>query len=192
MTTFTQQVGSDGDDAYDWGGTQFEADSLVWWNFSSSTTLLGGSRFNAVTVANGDFIEAGTFIELYPSLTSLDDIDFTIHAEAADDSAAIEGGTALAARDLTSESVRWTSLSAGVGFEQSPDIPLVIQEVTDRGGWASGQDLTIIGVDPQLAVGFASDDYSGTAANAAKITINHTPGGSAGLASQRLKSGVGR
>ena len=192
MTTYTDQVAADQDDLYDYNGVPKDR-TVLYSNYSDANALFAGWRFTGVTIGQGDLINAGTFIELRSRQPSTDDISMDIHAEAADDSAALEGGTQISARTLTTAFVNWVALNVGSGsFVQSPDIPLVIQEVIDRAGWNSGQDLTIITEDTQSSFSFVADDFSFVSSSAGKITIDYTPGGTPSLRSQRLKSGVGR
>ena len=194
MTTYTDQVAADEDDLYDADGNQREDLPYIYVNTPDTFALFGGWRFTGVTIGQGDLINAGTFIELRAVNTTQNDISMDIHAEAADDSAVLEGGTQISARTLTTAFVSWVALNVGAAeFVQSPDIPLVIQEVIDRAGWNSGQDLTIITEDPQSAFQYVSQDFTfSDGALAGKITIDFTAGGTPSLRSQRLKSGVGR
>ena len=195
MTTFNAQVAADNDDAYEYGGIQEDTNTKHWWNFSDSSSLHGGSRFNSVTVAQGALIEAGTNLELTAENSGNNDVSFNIHADDVDDSEVIEGGgTDLDLRTKTTAFVTWSALdiSAAVDdFTATPDITTVIQEVIDRGGWSSGADLTIIGEDVQSSLRFASRDYSHASLGPATITIIYTAGGSSSLVSPRLKIGVG-
>lgn len=191
MTTINLQVGADDSDSYNFGGSQVDTSANVYWNYSSAAAVLGGSRFINVTIAQASIIDSAT-MQIYIVASSMDDIDFDIYAEDVDNSGVLEGGTALDARTLTTESVRWTSLSAGTGFQTSPSVIDVIQEVIDRGGWSSGNALSIIGNDPQTVSAARSHDYSDVSSRAAKLDIDFTAGGTPPIATQRLKSGVGR
>ena len=192
MTTFNSQVAADNDDGYSYADDQWN-DNVCWWNYSDTAELHGGARFNSVTVAQGALIEAGTALQINVDVIA-NDVTVNIHADDVDDSEVIGGGTALPLRTLTTASVNWVALAstttAGV-FITSPDITTVVQEIIDRGGWASGADLTIIGDDTQSSLQSASRDYSNTDSHPAKITIIYTAGGESSLVSPRLKIGVG-
>lgn len=191
MTALSRQVGADENDSYDYAGTQNDTRTIVYHNYTTAAALISGHRFTNVTIGQGDLIESAS-VQTKAVTTALDDISYDLYAEAADNSGVIEGGTQLNARTKTTAAVNWTALAQGTGFVTSPDIKDVIQEVVDRGGWASGNALTILGDDPQSTYAGASVDYSGTAASAAKLDVVHTAGGVPPIASQRLKSGTGR
>lgn len=99
----------------------------------------------------------------------------------------------------TSASVNWDppAWSSGTWYD-SPDISSVIQEIVNRAGWASGNDLMILHGD---RAGTGTNDiqyyeYSGGATNAAKLYIEYTEGGSGGTSfytgPYRSLLGVGR
>jgi hypothetical protein len=191
MTTLNLQVNADENDAYNYAGTARNTKLVVFLNYATGSTLHSAFRFVSVTIGQGDLIESAS-LDLFVFSGSLDDFAFDIYAEDVDNSGVIEGGASIPGRTRTTATVNWTAPNAGVGSEVSPDISDVIQEVVDRGGWASGNALTILGVDPQSAAGASVHDYQEFPATAAELDIVHTAGGAPPIASQRLKSGTGR
>lgn len=193
MTTFNAQVEADADDVY-FSDAIEGAGTALYWNWTTTAVFRAGNRFNSVTVAQGALIEAGTLIQIQARLTFFNDMDTDIHADDVDDSEVLEGGTALPDRTLTTASVAWLeSTISDTTFTSSPDITTVIQEVIDRGGWSSGNDLTIISVKAgPAAVGpMLTDTHEGDATQATKIVIIYTAGGESSPVSPRLKIGVG-
>ena len=193
MTTINRQVAADEDDAFDYDPTsQAEGSNFLWMSYTDSTILNTAMRFLNITISQGDLIEDGTVIQVKPNGTLYDNPAIDIYAEDADNPGAIEGGTELFTRTKTTAFVNWTAVDNPPGFSDSPGIKTVIQEVIDRGGWSSGNALVIITDNTGSTALFMSDDYQASPADAVKLVIIFTAGGTPALRSQRLKSGVGR
>ncbi|MHC5067017.1 MAG: LamG-like jellyroll fold domain-containing protein, partial [Planctomycetota bacterium] len=109
---------------------------------------------------------------------SADDVatNLTIHGHALGNAPAL-GKVAydISSRPLTTASVNWAPspwLSAGDAgaAQQTPDLSAVVQELVDRGDWASGNDVVFIigGTGRRTAW-----SYNGNAAAAAVLTITY-------------------
>ena len=82
----------------------------------------------------------------------------------------------ISGRTLTTAKVTWTATAMGTGVKASPDIKTVIQEIVDRAGWASGNDIVIIfDCLTNANTRFASWDHASQAAPS--ISIDYTAGG---------------
>ncbi len=106
----------------------------------------GGFRFTSVSIPKNSHIIAAD-IQLYSSgfpHAAADDPNFSIYAEAADNSVDFSTNPDIVARSLTTANVAWSATNIGTGYFTSPDITAVIQEMVNRAGWASGNALTII------------------------------------------------
>ena len=113
-------------------------------NIGTTSRYWGGLRFNGVTIPQGTTILTAT-LEFYITSATYDDVYFDIHAEAADN----PGTFAATAHDIDSRSrttayTTWSVDGIGTGWVTGPDIAAAIQEIVNRGGWASGNSLVLI------------------------------------------------
>lgn len=107
-----------------------------------------GFRFRSVGIPQGATVNSA-FLNVTSQASSSNTIDVDIKAEDADTGTALS--TTLYQLDRTTASVEWNP-AAGWTVDneyESPDISSVIQEVIDRPGWASGNNLTVI-IDQDL------------------------------------------
>lgn len=106
-----------------------------------------GMRFQNVTIPNAATINSATF-SCVPWDSGNDEPDITIYCEATDDAAAFAGtSNNISGRSRTSASVNWSNSNLGAtGTERynSASIVSPVQEVINRAGWASGNDLAIL------------------------------------------------
>jgi hypothetical protein len=135
-------------------------------------------RFTSVDVPQGSTISEST-LELIMSTGATYSFDMEVRAEDADDTAQyIDETDATSAADTTA-TVTWTGSGSWSADEvvQSPDIKTVIQEITDRGGWSSGNDLTLrvyyMGDNGQEE-SYSFKTYDSSSAVAAKLTIKYS------------------
>lgn len=152
MSELTRQVGASSDDAHRRLSDDF-------WNLGNYYVGVGahdetyheygdGMRFTNITIPQGETINEAYLIlrcngsrsgTVCNSRISAEDVDDA--PTFADDKAAFD--TRWAAR--TTARVDWDAIPAwtvDVDYN-SPEIKTVIQEIVDRGGWASGQDIVI-------------------------------------------------
>lgn len=141
MTLFSAQIAASADDAQQSADTVTLGDNNI--NISA-TTQYGGFRFNNVTIPAGATINSAD-ITLTTYSDSYDDPDTTIYGEDIDDAPAFTTTTNnISGRTLTTASVAWTATNIGTANKASPDIKSIIQEIIDRPGWTSGNDIAII------------------------------------------------
>ena len=153
MATF--QVTASTDDCYERLNTTFFdlTATAVQAGKSTATNRWGsGMRFLGITIAGGSTIDSA-YLTLRASIDravtvcntriSAEDVDDAITF--ANDSAAFE--TRYAAR--TTARVDWDAIAAWTADTDydSPEIKTVIQEIIDRGSWASGNDIVIFWED---------------------------------------------
>jgi hypothetical protein len=128
-----------------------------------------------VAIPQGATIDAA-ILQLYMPTAAEDVVHADIYGEDVDDSAAFTtGSNNISGRTLTTAKVDWDNANAGApAWIDSPDIKTIIQEIVDRPGWASGQDLSII-LDLQASVDMDVRmwDYTGNAYGA-KLLVNYT------------------
>ena len=177
----------DGQEANDttWAVSGADGDGNRLGNQGASPHDIGMSWDN-VTIAAGSTISSAT-VELFMTYNSGNNSDLITRMQGFDvDDVAVFGATnrpsqiaqttALVNRTYT------TSGDWGVGAWLScDDASAIIQEIIDRGGWASGQALGVVLKDNGSALGdyWQLQDYGRNTAEAAKITIVYTAGGGA-------------
>jgi type IV pilus assembly protein PilY1 len=135
-------------------------------------------RFPNVTILKGATIDSAT-LTVRGDGSRNDNIHTYIKAVAADNQAAPATHAALFALTLTTAvSDLWEFTLTTNGDFVSGDFKSVIQEITDRAGWVSGQAIALV-----LYPNATTNEYGGvyaynaSSANSAKLTINYTSGG---------------
>ena len=139
-----------------------------------------GFRFLNVAVAKDATIDSATF-SVWPQSTVSDDASLVVWGEDADDTVtfASSPSNTVNERVLTTANVAWSEDSLGTGAFVSPsDIKTIIQEIVNRGSWASGNDLCIIcyGVDG-TSKNLTVDSYDTESGNPAKLDITYAEAG---------------
>ena len=182
--TLTVQVAASSDDANQDGSALDTTASTVWLgNAASPTSSYTGLRFTYVTIPHGETISSA-HLEVYSSEQQWVSIDLTLAGEAIGDSPTFTTGNKPSQRTLTTAQVAHSSdveWQANTWYSLD-EVAGVVQEVVDRGDWASGNSLSIIlkGTGSAWGRKFVRS-YNGSAANAPKLVITYTaPGGSAG------------
>jgi hypothetical protein len=171
--TFSTSVAASADDAFQasngdmtLNGTTILLDAATEW---------GGVRFTNVTIANGATISSAT-ITVNVVNTSTDDPDELLFMEAIDDAPAFGSGNSnISNRTMTSSPVTWQATGVGSGSETSPNFASVAQQVIDRAGWASGNDVVVI-LDHQSTSVFRFTTYD-NGSNYPSISIDYTEAG---------------
>jgi len=184
----TWQVGASSDDAY----RRLSSDlwSLVQGYVSigahSSWSAAGiGMRFLNLTIPQGTTIDGAYLTLRCPASGATNTVNSRISAEDVDDAPTFADNKAAfdsrwAAR--TAARVAWDGIGAWTANNNynSPEIKTVIQEIVDRGGWASGQDMVIFWDDFDDRSTHATGayrialSYDGSAANAPKLVVTYT------------------
>ena len=168
------------------GGLEVGYSSAAWGRIGS------GIRFLDITVPKGDIIIAAYLTLKCSYSRDLTIVKCRISAEKEDNPATFADNKATFDTrwaNRTTERVDWDNIGAWVQNTSynSPDIKDVIQEITDRPGWASGQALVIFWEDFEDRSTHASQvrrtayawDY-GDGANKAILTIEYSAPAAAG------------
>lgn len=102
-------------------------------------------RFQNVTIPKGSIISAATFTGNVTN-AAIDSPNLNIYLEDIDDAPTISSGIDynISARTRTTAYTAWNAADIGTGSKTSPDFAAALQEVIDRDGWASGNDIAII------------------------------------------------
>ena len=116
-------------------------------------------------------------LRLRCSHTEAGTMNLTVRAAAADDATMPTSYTDADGRTKTTANVAWqlNGVTSGSDYT-SGDISTVIKEVTDRGGWASGQHLLLFVLGTASDVSGAHTSFTSRDASAtlcARLTLTH-------------------
>ena len=182
MATLALQIASGNDDGSEPGsGTPnlSGANEIAMLTNSVNTWL--ALRFTNVTVPQGSTINSAT-LEVYIVGTSYDDPDVDVYLEDADNSAALStSSNNISGRTKTTAKTTWSSTGVGAGWKSPGDLAAVVQEVVDRGGWVSGNALTVLFDSLSSANNLRIRPYEYDTTLAAKLTIDYTASGGGGI-----------
>lgn len=123
--------------------------SGFYWNDSPDldtiTSILVGLRFRDVAIPAGAQILSAELL-LTISDSENDPTSFEIWANASDSAAPFSGNNTLSGRTPTTNKLTWNGVPPADRRQtiSSPNLNLVLQEVIDRPGWVSGNDLAFI------------------------------------------------
>jgi len=203
MATVTVQVEANADDGY-------RVDSGAGFTFDNSAAFVSigavnpgpGStdttcyfRFLSVGIPAGSTILTAKLQYKLNRAYSDSSRTCDIHAEDADSAGAIANDSALTTSQgaATTAKTTWTIATSSdtTNFLDSADFAAVIAEVVARGGWASGQNITIHLLNPtdanmseDIEMRIKSHDSAG--ADAAKLVVTYTAPPKAGGIPQTL------
>ena len=192
MATLNLQVAASADDTFQYkyygGGTYF---SIVYGentigNYSADYYKAGfGARFLNVTIPKGATITAASLIITSRYAASGATCNARVSAEDVDDAAAFSTEADFNTRFNTHTTARidWDAIAAWSVDEEgadttSPDIKTVIQEIVDRAGWVSGNDIVIFceDFDARSSNGALRNGYSYdlSTSKAPKLHVEYT------------------
>lgn len=131
----------DGEENYP-SGNAFWSDSP---DLDAEPSTLIGLRFRDVAIPAGAVILSA---ELLLTIENAENTPttFEIWADDTDSAAVLSGDNTLKNRSKTTNTLSWGSVPAADRRQTiaSPNLNLVLQEVVDRAGWASGNDLAFV------------------------------------------------
>ncbi len=183
MATVALQVGSGNDDGREPGsGTPILNDaSEIAMLTNSANTWLALRFATGATIPQGATINTAS-LEVNIVGTSYDDPDVDVYLEDADNSAALStSSNNISGRTKTTAKVTWSSTGVGSGWKSPGDLAAVVQEVVDRGGWVSGNALTVLFDSLSSANNLRIRPYEYDTSLAAKLTIDYTASGGGGI-----------
>jgi len=177
-------IGASLDDGYetDVGGCVGDA-NYICMKYTTGCSL-GFYRFTSIPIAQGATIDACTmFVDVYNSAN--DDPNVDIYCEDTSSATTITVGlNCIAERTQTSASVTWEATGIGAGYQPSPELKTIVQEIISRGDWSSGNDLAFIFVAKSGSV-FYTDSYD--VGQPAKLHCWYTSDGEPAEASPRRR-----
>ena len=109
-----------------------------------------GFRFLNLTVPQGASIVEATIQFTAGTSNQLTAVTTTIFGQAADNAGTFTSTTSdISSRTKTTASVAWAvpsfaTIGDRLAAQKTPDIKTVVQEIVDRGGWASGNAMVFI------------------------------------------------
>lgn len=174
--TINTQVAASADDAREFGGGVYFSTTTTWNSMDSYTNpdsgyyRGSGARFQSIEIPQGATITAA-WVEIYFYDMAADDADFKIYAEDVNDAVAFAdaAGQRVLDRTATTAYASWVEdgvASGGAGWYGSNiDISSVIQEIINRAGWVSGNDLALLFLpytdEHNLAMSYSFDQGGG-------------------------------
>lgn len=108
-----------------------------------------GLRFTGLTIPQGATI-TNAYVQFLAGETDSNSTSTTIRGHDTDDAETFttSGPSNVTSHPTTSSSASWSPSAWTVGqsdaAQRTPDISAVIQEIVDRAGWVSGNDLALI------------------------------------------------
>ena len=141
--------------AWVWRTLDYVAQTVGYWSATNYKSG-GGMRFLNLAIPNGSTINTAFFTLECRAARTADDVNTYITGEAVDSAATYSTWANYQARrgtvvgganddNITAAQVAWDTIAnwtAGVAYD-SPEIKTIIQEIINRGGWVSGNDLDI-------------------------------------------------
>jgi hypothetical protein len=176
MTVLNLIVGASSDDAF-----QAAPTSTAVINGSSilidAINEYGGWRFTNVTIAQGATINSAT-LTLNLTQATNDSPALDIYCEDVDDAATFAAASNnLSNRTLTTAKTDWDGTDLGTG-DKIVSITSAVQEVIDRAGWVSGNDLNVIAVG-QTGTAVRINTWDNSTSLCARLDIDYTEAGAA-------------
>lgn len=147
-----------------------------------------GMRFQSLAIPKSAVITAArltfTVDETTSAATSL-----TIRGQNVDDAAAFTTGSRnVSNRAVTSASVNWSPGAWGTvdQTQQSPDLSSIVQEIVNRAGWVSGNDLALIVTGSGKRV---AEAYDGVPSAAPLLHVEYDDGNAVVCGNGQCESG---
>lgn len=109
----------------------------------SSLQSSAGFVFHNVLIPNAATIQSAV-LELYINSTGGDDPECDIYCEDIDNAQDFTSNPTVVTRTVTTATTAWDDTGLGIGYTDSADFTSSLQEVVDRGFWASGNSLCVL------------------------------------------------
>lgn len=177
--TLQYQIADSNDDVFvdHTGGTiDFDGDGelIIGQHPSLPNEYEGGFRFTNIAIPQGS-----TIVSAYLTLTSQANSNgtpgFLIKGEDADDTSAFSTYANFVGRTRTTASVAWNpGAQTAEDVVDTSDISAVVQEIVNRGGWTSGNDMTFFIENNASNSWLLVYDYADSSVKSAKLTIEYT------------------
>ena len=177
MAIYSASIAASTDDADQASGTVDLTGTTINVN---GTGQYAGLRFLNVTIPNAATINSAT-LDVEIVSTTHDDPDLTIFGEDTDDATTFTStSNDISSRTPTTATTTWTATSIGTGVKTSPSIAAIIQEIVNRPGWVSGNDINILMNGRSSASFFRIRTINAGSGSPATLNIDYTAGGGGG------------
>lgn len=178
-----EQVGASYDDGWSFNGSYTNGGdrrttTVMAVNSSNASPVFSLVRFTTVPIPQGSTIDSAT-VAYWTIGAPEHDPEVTLYCEDIDTSLDLQNPNPLIDnRDLTTASFAWSDTNLGGGFTNPPvTITSLVQEVISRGGWVSGNALSVIGDDTQASVFYYAATFENAPGAAAKLNVSYTEAG---------------
>ncbi|WP_053981274.1 metallophosphoesterase [Marinagarivorans algicola] len=180
--TINQRISSSDDDAEERSdGSMYLNSSDIELVYDGSRSQTIGLRFQSLAIAQGATI-TGAYVQFTTDETNTGNTVVNIRAENSDNAAALTSARYNLSRRATTNAnvtwrpASWRTVGAAGTAQRTPELKAIIQEVVDRSGWQSGNDLALIitGIGERTAESF---DGSSAQAPLLHITYQTNTGG---------------
>jgi hypothetical protein len=153
-----------------------------------------GWRFTTIALDQGVTIDNTTILQVQVTTTESGGVTSTVSADDVDDAAAWANGSRPSQITPTTATVSFAQTSSGL---KSLDVTAIVQEIVNRGSWASGNDMRFAALSHTgtgTEVGHSGDLTDSNGAVEAVLSIDFTAagGGSSRPPARRGLMGVGR
>lgn len=147
---------------------------------STTNTQLDGLRFQNITIPQGATITSANIQFTANAGDTSTTVNAVIRGEATDDATTFAATTNnISARTTTSASAAWTGIGSWTNGQTTnattPDLAGIVQEIVNRGNWASGNAMSFIISDNSSSANTQRRAYSydNTPGSAALLTVNY-------------------
>lgn len=184
----TYYVGASNDDRSETGVALFAANDPILYvyaytNTASSLYRCSGQKYNGIGIPPGSNVTSA-YEEVYIYNTSFDSIATNIYFNDVDDANDFVAEAAIIARVRTSANVTWQQINVAAGgaaYFSTPSLVALVQEVVNRPGWASGQDMATLWI-ANTDAGHSTwntryDSWDAAGTNQTRLTISYTAAG---------------
>jgi len=136
-----------------------------------------GLRFQSVTIPNGATINSAVVELVAEENESGTSGTMNIFCEDVDDSSTFTSASNnISGRTMTTAYTAWTNEAtwSGGNTYDTADFTTAVQEVVNRSGWATGQDMSVIFVPVTSTNDRDAESYEGNASKAPTLKINYS------------------
>jgi len=180
--TINKRVSTGTDDAEEYpNGDMYLNSSDLELSFSETNQVVG-IRFGNLPIPKNATITRA-YLQFKADETSSGDVPLTIHGQATNSATTFNGTNHnISSRAKTSASVgwepaAWNTIGAIGNNQRTPELKTIIQEITSRSGWVSGNALAFIISSNSLNKRVA-ESFEGDSAGAPLLHIEYTDNGS--------------
>jgi hypothetical protein len=153
---------------------------LAYDSWNSQNYQLVGMRFLDINIPQGATIVDAS-IQFACDETSSGSVSLTIQGQAADDAVGFSttdndaGNRTKTTAQVSWSPAAWDTVGEAGDDQLTPNLAAVIQEITDRSGWATGNAMALF-VSGSTAEKRVAESYDGTSSSAPQLTITYTMG----------------